>query len=1072
VLTISLSEAGDSAVVGVESNGIIDFGLIPVPGKIIPPFTPIDYQQAGVESIVVRDASAGGDAPNQRVSFNSGVVKLINITGTPITSFSQNITTINIETVDIDNRVLGTVTGNATSVNVGGSGTIQNGVDFAAAGATVNVAGGTYTELVTVNKTLTLEGNNAGVDARTRLANNGLGGLGPITGAKPETIVNGSTGAFVLEADNIVLDGFTVENTTSVGILTSASFSGYQIRDDIIENNNNNIISAQQTNNIGLSLGSNGTSQTVVEQTWFLSNGTALNVNQMLSNALIQNNNISGSQTGINLSGASGQLTNITITNNNFLDGNNLQLTNVTNSTISGNQFSGSEPPRYYSPPPENGIYLPIVTNETLPTGTAVVLGGGDANLTVTGNTFTDRGWQDIQVADLNLGFGANSNISIIDNTLKQNVGLLAGATTAAMIDLNGVEGTATVSGNIVSLSGQIPNTFPPLRPSTVYGLEIEGTTTATVNITNNQVDGKNFEISNGTSAAVYLSSTLPATAVINIQNNYLNGFRYGVYGNALPSGTQVHVNFNDLTGNSGAAIVNDAPMIDVPQIIAGTGSPPTFPVQPPPDIFDLEDNWWGVTSAMAIAKLISGNPAPTTWLTSGLDTEPNVTGFQPDLALIFNGSTTADQAPSLTSIPDQNRSRNQGPITLTLSATDSGGNAVTYGAFLPSQVAYELHQELQLSLAPGGLFTNYFGKGENWLTGVTNQFGNDWYFIMPSGQLYAWDGTQKAGGAQVGTLTSTYAKNPSLLYDPVPPPPVQVSVTGNMLTVDPGTYVGNFEVVVEASDGQATCTTSFNVTISNQPPSITQTPDQTMASGQNQLVLPITATNPDNVALTYSALAGNMGYIFKQQYNLSLPGSLNLNYGGTQEIWLKGNTNQYGNSWYFLQPDGHFFAWNGTANKATGTSLANLDPIFYTRPDLIYNAQDQSLAYVLNQTLNLTFTGNYHQNYGGAGEKWLSGNVNQYGNSWYYITPSGQLYAWSGTLNQASGNLLANLDAINYSEPQLLYAAQVNALSVAMTGNMLTINRTPGYLGSFDVLVQVSDGLSTKTERFHVTAN
>src|SRR5437016_1142603 len=44
--------------------------------------------------------------------------------------------------------------------------TIQAAVDAASAGATITVDAGTYNELVTVNKTLTLKGARAGVDAR------------------------------------------------------------------------------------------------------------------------------------------------------------------------------------------------------------------------------------------------------------------------------------------------------------------------------------------------------------------------------------------------------------------------------------------------------------------------------------------------------------------------------------------------------------------------------------------------------------------------------------------------------------------------------------------------------------------------------------------------------------------------------------------------------------------------------------------------------------------------------------------------------------------------------------------
>ncbi|MFN9719324.1 MAG: DNRLRE domain-containing protein, partial [Planctomycetota bacterium] len=48
--------------------------------------------------------------------------------------------------------------------------------------------------------------------------------------------------------------------------------------------------------------------------------------------------------------------------------------------------------------------------------------------------------------------------------------------------------------------------------------------------------------------------------------------------------------------------------------------------------------------------------------------------------------------------------------------------------------------------------------------------------------------------------------------------------------------------------------------------------------------------------------------------------------------------------------------------------------------------------AFRLDSTLNLTFSGNTHQNFGGLGERWLQG-----GSLWYFITPAGNFYRWNG---------------------------------------------------------------------------
>src|SRR4051794_12480622 len=86
---------------------------------------------------------------------------------------------------------------------------IQAAVDAASPNAIINVDAGTYSERVTINKTLTVRGAQAGVDAR------GNGRLyGPVAA---ETILNGyDTGAgrspsFIIKANDVTIDGFTIQ---------------------------------------------------------------------------------------------------------------------------------------------------------------------------------------------------------------------------------------------------------------------------------------------------------------------------------------------------------------------------------------------------------------------------------------------------------------------------------------------------------------------------------------------------------------------------------------------------------------------------------------------------------------------------------------------------------------------------------------------------------------------------------------------------------------------------------------------------------------------------------------------
>src|SRR6266404_24162 len=127
----------------------------------------------------------------------------------------------------------------ATScVNPGGTGgcfsSIQAAINAASPGDTINVAAGTYSEQVNINKTVILKGAQAGVDARTRVPSS-------------ESIIDHPCGPVQIEADKVVLDGFTVEGSILPdpcflsGIWTNPGFSGtqggHQILNNIVQGN-------------------------------------------------------------------------------------------------------------------------------------------------------------------------------------------------------------------------------------------------------------------------------------------------------------------------------------------------------------------------------------------------------------------------------------------------------------------------------------------------------------------------------------------------------------------------------------------------------------------------------------------------------------------------------------------------------------------------------------------------------------------------------------------------------------------------------------------------------------------
>jgi len=103
--------------------------------------------------------------------------------------------------------------------------TINQGVTNATAGSVVRVANGTYAEMVTVPKQLTLSGNHAAIDATSQ--NNGI-------------LIQGSA------ASGSVVKGFTVENAIGEGILAS-QVDGVAIVGNTVFNNDQGALGTPNT---------------------------------------------------------------------------------------------------------------------------------------------------------------------------------------------------------------------------------------------------------------------------------------------------------------------------------------------------------------------------------------------------------------------------------------------------------------------------------------------------------------------------------------------------------------------------------------------------------------------------------------------------------------------------------------------------------------------------------------------------------------------------------------------------------------------------------------------------------
>lgn len=124
------------------------------------------------------------------------------------------------------------------TLNVGGGGfaTINAAIAAASNGDTINVAAGIYAESVLVNKSLTINGAQAGV-----LGVNQVGATSLVSG------LGANSYGFIVAASNVTINGFYIQlspaNSAGIGIappisgVTPSTISNVQILNNVIENN-------------------------------------------------------------------------------------------------------------------------------------------------------------------------------------------------------------------------------------------------------------------------------------------------------------------------------------------------------------------------------------------------------------------------------------------------------------------------------------------------------------------------------------------------------------------------------------------------------------------------------------------------------------------------------------------------------------------------------------------------------------------------------------------------------------------------------------------------------------------
>jgi len=285
--------------------------------------------------------------------------------------------------------------GGNTSCSNPGYNDIQSAVTAAGVGDTVRVCPGVYDGQVTVAKKLRIRGAKYGVDARTRSTS----GESIVRGAGAQSF------GFDLQADNIVLDGFTIRAVgMGPAVQTSPAFSGYQVMNNIIQNNA-----------FGLYMNTGSAFQNIVRTNLIKNNNANLGVaaaagngiyaDQGTNRLLVARNRMQGQKNSGFLFTNTGAVENNDVT---------IQYNRATNNSTFVNLFGNNS----------NFQIRSNTTNDTVAgddanQGTAIRIADNANGVLVTSNTIDNSPFSGVAVRGAEFTVDAPSNIDITFNTIR-----------------------------------------------------------------------------------------------------------------------------------------------------------------------------------------------------------------------------------------------------------------------------------------------------------------------------------------------------------------------------------------------------------------------------------------------------------------------------------------------------------------------------------------------------------------------------------------------------------------------------------------------------------------------------
>jgi hypothetical protein len=522
----------------------------------------------------------------------------------------------------LDERILPAVTVTRTSDNMMFP-SIQAAINDAGTvnGNTLVVSAGIDAENVAVTKSLTIKGNNAGINPNTMARN-------------PETIVvpainNINSGTiFTVTVSNVTIDGFTLDGNGGLaggvslnGVNSNAAnavsngpsntlISGLTVQNNIIQNLNLNGVVGDLTAVGNVTSGNNVISNNRFDN---LPSLTSVGRGVLLVNnfyASVTGNVLTRVRTGIQTNnfylanpGAAAQISNNSIQF--YVRGifHNLFYQNASTWSITGNNLTALPSASPFS----GGLQIFDIQNAV-----SVIA----QNNNVTGATYGVEFWNVPTTSTITVQGGTLTNNQIGVWATNNDNTFGAGGASVGVIDGVTVLGS-TAQGVLVD--------DQPAGISTI-GLTVQNSV-----VQDNPVG---VQINGGRASAGLFRDTITGNGTDGVLVN--------------PGGILLTATENFVTGN-GVGIAVSAAAGSVPPIFDNDLSGNTTAIANGTAIaLDAHGNWWGTTSAAGVAASVTGPVTTAPFLLTGADTQPGTPGFQGDYRFTL---TTLTATPTTTNL-------------------------------------------------------------------------------------------------------------------------------------------------------------------------------------------------------------------------------------------------------------------------------------------------------------------------------------------------------------------------------------------------------------------------------------